>query len=230
MGIFDFFRKKKEDNHLRDIADKTFHELFPNGNKQCKAEAIHFCNEYQLEIDLDEFLGIFKYSVCLYHITSDKSFSRMYDAIERRSGGKLTYEIINELINYAQRKHFMLIGKTPTDRKLIDTFFKLDQGLSETTKKNYDFHDNDPEWGYSQYKPILTPSIFASLTYIHCLHLPSGERIKAERIGSIEVQGYEGAIDVYEFINHNNQMKRLYVSGYGTEMPLKAPLNLELYS
>lgn len=224
------FRNNNPKNEKEILFQKINSELFPNGSSQIKAEALELFNSLKYKLILfEEFIGLYKYSCGLYVITKDRSDERMIDAIIRKSDNKVDFDDADKILFSIKKKVLKsnLDENNRVDNHLVDLLLDTEKELRSSTQKNLNY-ENETNWGLVPNNPILVDGLFTIYQYLkHLSFQYENNPVEYERKFGIEQDGFDGVIDVFELTGSVGQKKTIYISGYGIEMPAKAPIGLE---
>ncbi len=98
--------------------------------------------------------------------------------------------------------------------------------------KNIDIEDrhiNDEAYGLSADKPIFVCGFDGAKIYLSQLKTEVGNSIQYNRLGSSEVTGIAGPVDLYEIVDTQENSKFLiYICNYGTKNSTVAPRGMKL--
>ena len=139
----------------------------------------------------------------------------------------LSEETTQKAVEYCVKviySHEPPILKRDLDLELMK---KMAEQVKQNAEKNRDIEQEfmeDPEYGLVIEKPVFVPGFGADKEYLSQLCAENGEALIFNRIGSQEVEGISGAVDIYhaEYEDHRFY-KKLFLCNYGNIMPTIAP-------
>jgi len=120
--------------------------------------------------------------------------------------------------------------KDNEEKKLLATVNKS-VGLEQNASSNdavIDLHLNDPEYGLTPSKPVFTKGFQGERAYVESLISSDGRRVEYERIGSKQVEGIYGPVDIFKLRDTEGKETTIYVSLYANKTSEKAPLGFSL--
>ena len=98
------------------------------------------------------------------------------------------------------------------------------QKAMEANKENQPHNELDTDFGIVPNKPIYTVGIDEQEKYLKSLRTINGEPIKWNRRGSMNVDGVNGMVDVYDtFLPSGEEYKTIYINMYGASNSTFAP-------
>ena len=240
MGLFDILKKKPPTHYEKLNAayncykQENVHLLFPGGRAQAS----------NIIISLAKILGmnLENCNAIVYH-----DLLEIYTAVWVRTN--ITHSSDDHIIASLQIKHAIYITDSATAKKALalamlsmkdpsfvlndDAFFMMDLVVDmidhkeQTAKENEGMEDqftDDPEYGLVPEKPIYTAGVRGSEEYLSELTTVLGDRLTWERRGSLEVDGVNGIVDIYDsMLQSGRSYKTLYLNMYSTSNSTKAP-------
>lgn len=97
----------------------------------------------------------------------------------------------------------------------------------EANRKTQPNNENDSDFGLVPEKPIYTlalMSVDGETEYLDKLHTVNGQKIKYKRRGSMNVDGINGLIDIYDtYLPSGQPYKTIYLNMYGAKTSTKIP-------
>lgn len=240
MGLFDILKKKPPTHHEKLNAayncykQENVHLLFPGGRA-------HASN---IVISLAKILGINleTSNAIVYH-----DLLEIYTTAWVRTA--ITQSSDDHILTSLQVKNPKYIKDSATAKKALaltklsmkdpefvlddESLFMLnlvvdmiDQG-QQTAKENEGMEErfvDDPEYGLVPQKPIYTAGVNGSDRYLSELRTVLGDQLTWERRGSLEVDGVNGIVDIYDStLPSGRAYKTLYLNMYSSSNPTKAP-------
>ena len=98
----------------------------------------------------------------------------------------------------------------------------------EANRKTQPNNENDSDFGLVPEKPIYTlalMSVDGETEYLDKLHTVNGQKIKYKRRGSMNVDGINGLIDIYDtYLPSGQPYKTIYINMYGAKKSTKVPV------
>lgn len=193
MGLFDFFKKKKQDNFLSNMPPamrQAFAVLFPNGvadhNRQLDELCNHFGNKYKRE-DIDSNLI---FILTGYLITGDsKTKEGCIDKVMNRKVNTMSKVDVDYLYTFALTNHPKLAPILALT-SLMDEM--SDEGCDSDT-----IPGGQGMFGYSPDNPIPTHGVTGSYEYLDHLRDSKGNKIAYKRLGSTFSNVSDNPVDVY---------------------------------
>ena len=99
--------------------------------------------------------------------------------------------------------------------------------LEDNTKNNIAIQDtflSDPEYGLVISKPVFVAGFGMDKEYLSHLVSDTGDTLTFNRLGSSEVEGISGPVDIYQAFSSNKKLyKELFVCVYGTRNTQDVP-------
>lgn len=98
---------------------------------------------------------------------------------------------------------------------------------SESNKAIEDKYINDSDYGLCLEKPVFVAGFGSDKAYLSHLATSMGERLRFNRLGSKEVNGIAGPVDIYQLLTNDNQIyMHIYICNYGTRNTKDVPQGL----
>lgn len=121
-----------------------------------------------------------------------------------------------------------IIYEKEPEIKQRDAFMEYRKTMHlENAEKNKDIelqHVNNPDYGLSPNMPVFVNGFGNDKVFLNNLLTASGEQIVYNRLGSTEVVGITGPVDIYAISKTDGtQYGTIYICNYGTTMPTTAP-------
>ena len=92
-----------------------------------------------------------------------------------------------------------------------------------------DLHINDPDYGLVPEKPVFVAGFLEDWKFLSSLTTENGSEVVCVRLGSMEVDGIEGPVDIYETTSKTGQaLNKIYISNYGAKTSERAPAGFYL--
>lgn len=220
MGLFDLFKKKKQDNFLVNMPPamrQAFAVLFPNGvadhDRQLDELCKHFSNKYKRE-DVDSNLI---FILTGYLITGDtKTKESCIDKVMNRKVNTMSKADVDYLYTYALTNHSKLAPLLALS-SLMDDMSK--DGCETDT-----FPGGMGRFGYSSDNPIPTKGVTGSYDYLDHLRDSKGNKITYKRLGTTFSSVSDNPVDVYEITSPIiSSPVKLWISAYQRKNSLLSP-------
>lgn len=209
MGLFDFFRKKKDFlEGLPPAMRQAFGVLFPKGvadhNRQLDELCKHYGKKYKRE-DIDSNLF---YILAGFLISGNANTKEVtIKTVLARKVNVMSKQDVEYLYTFALSNHPKL-APFLTIQSVMDT---LSQDGCETDT----IPGGSGLFGYSQDNPIPTKGVVGSYEYLDNLRDSKGNKISYKRIGSTYSFVSDNPIDVYEITSSTiTQPINLFISAY----------------
>lgn len=225
MGFLDFFKRKKKDSYLDNLPPamrKAFDVLFPKGvddhNRQLDELSKHFGGKYKRE-DIDSYLI---FILTGYLITGDsKTKESSIDKLMARKIHHMSKADVEHLYDFALSNHPKL-SSLLTLQSAMDVL--SDDGCDTDT-----IPGGRGLFGFSSENPIPTHGVEGIYEYLDHLRDKKGNKIKYERIGSVETCISQHPVDLYKITSPNNpDTIRLFLSAYHKRNSQLSPSNFVL--
>ena len=215
MGLFDFFRRKKEPEMPEALA-KIFKLYFPQGREQQKVLTEKLCQKLNNRFSFEEVTNNYVFVLTCLFMDDDKSMDAIIEKVLNRPNNKLTRNDISSIYNHAVENNEQL-SRTVGLLNIMETM--CSKGTTE---------DSMPE-GYGEFglditNPIPIHGVQDNENYLRKLRLANGSSIKWSRIGSCKAPNIEQIIDNY--IIHDlsgNKICNLYLCPYNRKTSNKTP-------
>ena len=225
MGLFDFFKKKKQDNFLANLPPamrQAFAVLFPNGNadhdRQLDELCKHFGNKYKRE-DIDSNLI---FILTGYLITGDsKTKESCIDKVMNRKVHTMSREDVEYLYTYALTNHPKLAP--------ILALTSIMDDMSEDGCDTDTIPGGQGMFGYDPDNPIPTHGVTGSYEYLDHLRDVKGYPVKYKRLGTTESLLFNHPLDAYELTSPGIYLPLvIYISAYQKRNSQLSPSDLIL--
>lgn len=215
MGLFDFFRRKKEPEMPEALA-KIFKLYFPQGREQQKVLTEKLCQKLNNRFSFEEVTNNYVFVLTCLFMDDDKSMDAIIGKVLNRPNNKLTRNEISSIYNHAVENNEQL-SRTIGLLNIMETM--CSKGTTE---------DSMPE-GYGEFglditNPVPIHGVQDNENYLRKLRLANGSGIKWSRIGSCKAPNIEQIIDNY--IIHDlsgNKICNLYLCPYNRKTSNKTP-------
>lgn len=117
--------------------------------------------------------------------------------------------------------------REPELKKRVEAMETIQRSVHENAQKNISIENaylNDPEYGLVPEKPVFVNGFGRDKEYLSHLYTEDGTKLKFARVGSSEVNGIAGPVDLYRLLLlDNTEYLRLFVCNYGTTTKKVAP-------
>ena len=121
----------------------------------------------------------------------------------------------------------IIYEKEPNIKKRDDIIEYTKTMHLENAEKNKNIelqHINDPNYGLVPDMPIYVNGFGNDRLFLNNLLTASGEKVTYNRLGSTNVDGINGPVDIYVISKTDgSQYGKIYICNYGTTMPTTAP-------
>ncbi len=116
------------------------------------------------------------------------------------------------------------VSKEETLSKILAAGVIEGQKAMEANRENQPHNELDADFGLVPQKPIYTVGIDEQEKYLKSLRTINGEPIKWNRRGSMNVDGVNGIVDVYDtYLPSGEEYKTIYMNMYGASNSTFAP-------
>ncbi len=116
-------------------------------------------------------------------------------------------------------------------RDRTDLWLLRERMVSQSAVQNRGAEDrfiHDPEYGLVPEKPVFVRGFGADRAYLDALRTAGGVRMTYDRLGSTQVPGISGPVDIYDlFLPGGKKYMRIYVCLYGEKNSRTAPRGLK---
>lgn len=209
MGLFDFFKEKKNDNPYKNLPpsfQEAFAVLFPNGvndhERQLKELAAHYGSKYDKQaIDSNLIFILSGYLITGNTKTHEVAISNVL----ARPNNRMTKTEVEYLYDYALKNHPKLKGLVVA-KEIMDTLSS--DGCSTDT-----IPGGVGLFGYSACNPIPAEGVIGIYDYLSRLYDGSGCLVSYERVGTVEREISVHPIDEF-MISSAAGISKLYFSAY----------------
>ena len=215
MGLFDFFKRKKEPS-MPEALVKVHKLFFPNGieQQQVLTEQLwrKFDNRYTKEEVTNNYIFVL---TCLF-MDKDKSIITVEEKVAHRLNNRLTRADIRTIYNYA----------IDNNEELSQTMGLLNamQKLCESGTDEDKIPDGYGEFGLEVTNPIPIHGVPENELYLRKLRCENGNVIKWKRLGSTGAPNIAQIIDNYEIYDTlGNKICNLYLCPYHRKTSNKVP-------
>ncbi len=117
--------------------------------------------------------------------------------------------------------------REPELKKRTDAIEAVQKNVHMNAQKNESFENayvNDPEYGLVPEKPVFVSGFGCDKEYLSHLYSAKDEKLSFERVGSSEVKGIAGPVDLYRLILPNGtEYLRIFICNYGSSNQKFAP-------
>lgn len=117
--------------------------------------------------------------------------------------------------------------REPELKKRAEATEAVQRSVRENSQKNISIENaylNDPEYGLVPEKPVFVNGFGMDKEYLSHLYSEDGTKLDFVRVGSSEVDGIAGPVDLYSLLlPDDTEYLRLFVCNYGMTMKKVAP-------
>lgn len=248
MGFMKSFFRKRTMTHDEMVSQayssykpEFIRVLFPNGMAQASSVIVSLSKIFRIQLNQlssEEYLTLLR----IYTTTKIRIISPQLTDESTRKQLLLEFkqfinrENVNQVIAFVKisllNSEFSLL--TNSDLLSLSMMASnLDDGESSTEHNNrvaYMFEEDD-DYGIVEIKPLYCNEVAGSKAFLSRLVTASEESLKWERIGSKQVDGIMGPVDVYEStLLTGETYGRLYINMYSHTAPKRAPKNYKFKS
>ena len=111
-----------------------------------------------------------------------------------------------------------------TATKILASGIIEEQKAMEANRESQPHNELDADFGLVPHKPVYTVGIDEQEKYLKSLRTINGEPIKWNRRGSMNVDGVNGIVDVYDtYLPSGDEYKTIYINMYGASNSTFAP-------
>lgn len=215
MGIFDFFRKKKEPN-INDIVGSIMAQAFPNGKRQIQSIASTLYEEFHGRYPQEVLKSSIAYCGSLLITARDKSAQRIVDmGMLLKPENKYSRE--DAITIYKSVVSSFFSTKFGIDNKEAFEAFYISLGnvgdAIEIVNKR--IKGATGVYGITLSNPVPVKGVQTSYTFLDSLLTSSGEAIQYKRIGSYKSSLTKEPIDGYAISTKlGRSLGTIYICGY----------------
>lgn len=220
MGLFDFFRRKKQNNSLPASLQEAITILFPNGNddrlRQLKELGEHYGSKYELDYINNNLIFILSgYLITGNIMTKEKAVG----SVLGRVNNKMTSADVEYLHDYALENHPKL------------SILKIVESVSDTLGEGGCETDTLPggygKYGYSPSNPIPTKGVLGIYDYLSRLYDVNQHCVDYIRVGTVVNEISTHPIDEFQ-ISSAKGVDTLYFSAYQNRTSRLSPYGYTL--
>ncbi|SVC96029.1 uncharacterized protein METZ01_LOCUS348883 [marine metagenome] len=218
MGIFNYFKRKKEKN---EIADNLFKEVFPRDKNEITEDVSKLSNLLNHNYILSKLEILYVQAAAYFHITKDKTEKNIVRYIMKNDN--------NFSEGDAKKMYKFLVTRSlqknlgTKDKKLIDSFSKGVFG-GDVGYDLDEIPDSYGEFGLDVTNPIPVKGIISNEVYLKRLITAQEKNIQWEREGSTEAENIENKIDIYKIYDSDkNFICKLFISPYHKRISNRIP-------
>lgn len=117
--------------------------------------------------------------------------------------------------------------REPELKKRAEATEAVQRSVRENAQKNIFIENaylNDPEYGLVPEKPVFVNGFGMDKEYLSHLYAEDGTKLSFARVGSSEVNGIAGPVDLYSLLlPDDTEYLRLFVCNYGSTMKRIVP-------
>lgn len=241
IWLDDETRAKESQAHLekaeaayRGYREETAGTLFPGGVMQAANIIASLARIIQADLSCCDALQYARilslYAYVQMRRTAHEDLLRMIQGLrvahsELVTSERMAQEVLAACIIHAENSGFALSSEE--DWHTI-TSLAEDIGRSaadaESNQSKSSAYIEDPEYGLVAHKPVCTRGIRGSQEYLSWLISETGEPLRWNHRGALEVQGIQGPVDVYDsFLPSGQAYQTVYIHMYAQETSPKAP-------
>lgn len=241
MGLLNIFKKKKPTHEEKvDTAYQCYKKDFVNiiypGGKEQASNIIHSlgliyglnldkCNAMEYYEILKSYSDIFVKKVIAQHSLGSLTVDLQTKHKNLAKDKTIAQKAVAYIVLCMQNNSFVL--KSDKDFEVLNLLADTICQMEQTAKENKDAEKenlNDPEYGLVKNKPIYTRGVEGSDRYLAELKTINGDALTWKRLGSMNVPGINGMVDVYESaVSSGKAYKTLYLNMYGSTNSEKVP-------
>jgi len=219
MGIFNFFKKRKE---LNEITDKLFKEVFPRGKNEIAEDASKLSNVLNHNYSLSALEKLYVNAASYFYITEDKTEKNIVRYIVKQDDINFSESDAKKLYKFLVTRSVQKNLGTK-DEKFIDMLstgvFGGDAGYDLD-----EIPDSFGEFGLDVTNPIPVNGIISNEVYLKRLITDQEKNIQWEREGSTETENIENKIDIYKIYDSDkNFICKIFISPYHKRISNKIP-------
>ena len=115
----------------------------------------------------------------------------------------------------------------PDLKAKADAVEAIQKSVQDNSKKNAEIENaylDDPEYGLIPAKPVFVNGFGNDKEYLSHLHAEDGTKLSFTRVGSSEVEGIAGPVDLYRLLKPDGtDYMRIFICNYGTSTKKIAP-------
>ena len=223
MGLFDFFKKKKETNPYKNLPpafQKAFSIMFPNGVEDHERQVNELCSYFAGKYEFQEIDSNLIYILTGYLITGNtKSRENAISQVLNRPNNRMSENEVEYLYNFALKNH-------PKLSQLLIAESMMDSMSSDGCDTDT-IPGGSGYFGLSPKNPIPTKGVLGIYDYLARLYDDNAKLVSYERTGTIENEVSVHPIDVFK-ISTSKGVETLYFSGYHKRTSELAPMGFIL--
>jgi len=227
MGLFDIFKKKKQQEGLAKVMNELQGQMFPGGKNEVIAQVNEIKRLLSRPYPNEAITGSLTYMTTLFNVSQDKSAERVVKGALRRPNNQLTEEDTTVIYKYIIRRHLIQnFGRC--DENIFKTFYAAIGNFEDGCKTDV-IPEGYGEYGLCATNPVPVKGISASEIYLGKLRLESGEEIKWQRVGSTGAPNIKNCIDMYAIQSvSGRQIGTIYISPYQSTTSKLAPKGFKI--
>ena len=136
-------------------------------------------------------------------------------------------EIVNKCVDNSLA---IVYSYEPELKQIVDMMNLFESNVAQNAEKNKSIENlyiNDPDYGLVPEKPVFVNGFGSDEGYLSHLAAADGSRIEFQRIGSLEIEGIAGPVDIYSLLSPDKkEYMKIYMSVYGTGAYCRIPRGL----
>lgn len=223
MGLFDFFKRKKEKDKLQSYIEDLQKKIFPGGAAEVAKQVSEIMSLLGNRYSEDDVANLLHYMSTLFMISQDKSAYRIVKTgAMHRPDNVFSEPDATTVYKYVVKQNFI------KDFGMFDEFgfagFYKSLGNIEDGSTTDVIPGAYGEFGLCNTNPVPVRGILANETYLKKLRLASGKDFTWQRIGSTGAPNIKHPIDMYQITtNSGEDICVIYISPYQSTISNKAP-------
>ena len=136
-------------------------------------------------------------------------------------------EIVNKCVDNSLA---IVYSYEPELKQIVDMMNLFESNVAQNAEKNKSIENlyiNDHDYGLVPEKPVFVNGFGSDEGYLSHLAAADGSRIEFQRIGSLEIEGIAGPVDIYSLLSPDKkEYMKIYMSVYGTGAYCRIPRGL----
>lgn len=215
MGLFDFFRKKKEPN-INDIVGSIMAQAFPDGKRQIQSIASTLYKEFRGRYPQESLASSIAYCGSLLITAKDKSAQRIVDkGMLLKPENKYSREDATTIYKSVVKSFFST--KFGIDnQEAFEAFYKSLGNVGDTIEiVNKRIKGATGAYGITLSNPVPVKGVQTSYTFLDSLLTSLGEPIQYQRLGSYKSSLTKEPVDGYAISSKaGKSLGTIYICGY----------------
>lgn len=215
MGIFDFFKKKKEPK-IDELVSSIMAQVFPNGKRQIQEIASSLYKDFRGKYPQESLMKSVAYCGSMLITAKDKSAQRIVDmGLLLKPDNKYTREDAITIYKSVV-KSFFSTKFNIDNQEAFESFYKSLGNVGNTVEiENKRIKGAFGTYGVTLTNPVPIKGVQSSYTFLDSLLTNLGEPIQYKRLGSYGSSVTKELIDGYAISTKSGRsLGTIYICGY----------------